>query len=454
MTADSVITAENLGKTYLIRHQTGPRYVALRDVMAEGGKRLGRRLAKPLGSSPNGKADNPRREEFWALRDLSFSIQPGERVGIIGRNGAGKSTLLKILSRITDPTTGRVRIRGRVASLLEVGTGFHPELTGRENIYLNGAVLGMKRAEIRARFAEIIAFAEVTKFLDTPMKRYSSGMQVRLAFAVAAHLQPDILIVDEVLAVGDASFQKKCLNKMEDVGNEGRAVLFVSHNMAAITRLCDRAILLDQGQMVADGPAHRVASSYLQSGLGTTAVREWEDARTAPGNEIVRLRAARVRTEGGATTDSVDIRVPVGIEVQYQVLQAGHVLLPNIHIFNEEGTHVFTTADCSPRWRRTPKDAGLYTSVVWIPGNYLAEGGLSATVAISTMDPVQVHVFEQEAIAFHVIDSLEGDSARGDYAGPMPGAVRPLLPWETTPPLTLRLPAHVGATSDGAQHTV
>ncbi|WP_315786672.1 ABC transporter ATP-binding protein [Fischerella sp. JS2] len=243
--SDTVIRVENLSKKYVLSHQQEgqSRYKSLREVLSNGAKSLGKNLLKPSGK----EAYSPSREEFWALKDVSFEIKQGDRVGFIGRNGAGKSTLLKVLSRITEPSSGSIRIKGRVASLLEVGTGFHPELTGRENIFLNGAILGMSKAEIKRKFDEIVAFAEIEKFLDTPVKRYSSGMYVRLAFAVAAHLEPEILIVDEVLAVGDATFQKKCLGKMEDVGKEGRTVLFVSHNMQAIRRLCSQAIYLERG---------------------------------------------------------------------------------------------------------------------------------------------------------------------------------------------------------------
>lgn len=243
--SDAVIRVENLGKKYIIGHQKQERYLSLRDAIANGAVLLGRKLLKPSSK----RFVEPTVEEFWAIEDVSFEIQQGDRVGIIGRNGAGKSTLLKILSRITEPTTGRISIKGRVASLLEVGTGFHPELTGRENIYLNGAILGMSKAEITRKFDEIVAFAEIEKFLDTPVKRYSSGMYVRLAFAVAAHLEPEILIVDEVLAVGDTQFQEKCLGKMEDVAREGRTVLFVSHNMGAIRALCQNGILLEGGRI-------------------------------------------------------------------------------------------------------------------------------------------------------------------------------------------------------------
>lgn len=262
MANDVVIRAEGLGKKYLIGHQAErERYTALRDVIARSARNFKRSVGDLLGGRANVAGDEV--EEFWALKDVSFEIKRGEVVGVIGRNGAGKSTLLKILSRITEPTVGRVEIRGRVASLLEVGTGFHPELTGRENIYLNGAILGMSRAEIKRKFDEIVAFAEVEKFLDTPVKRYSSGMYVRLAFAVAAHLEPEILVVDEVLAVGDAEFQKKCLGKMKDVADHGRTVLFVSHNMAAVSNLCSKAAVLKSGRLVDMGNTDKVIREYL-----------------------------------------------------------------------------------------------------------------------------------------------------------------------------------------------
>ena len=257
--SDTVIRVENLGKKYIIGHQQQERYTALRDVITNRAKALLNPFQKSKSKIQNSQ------EEFWALKDVSFEIKQGDRVGIIGRNGAGKSTLLKILSRITEPTTGRVRIQGRVASLLEVGTGFHPELTGRENIYLNGAILGMSKAEIKKKFDEIVAFAEIEKFLDTPVKRYSSGMYVRLAFAVAAHLEPEILVVDEVLAVGDAQFQKKCLGKMEDVGKEGKTVLFVSHNMNALSALCKSAILIEKGKIKYQGDVFNAIEKYLVS---------------------------------------------------------------------------------------------------------------------------------------------------------------------------------------------
>ena len=305
---------------------------------------------------------------------MSFEVKQGEVLGIIGRNGAGKSTLLKMLSRITEPTHGRIEINGRVSSLLEVGTGFHGELTGRENVYLNGTILGMKRAEITRKFDEIVAFAEVEQFIDTPVKHYSSGMYLRLAFAVAAHLEPDILIVDEVLAVGDVAFQKKCLGKMAGVAKEGRTIFFVSHNMPAITRLCERAIYLDEGRLCHDGPTHEVVKAYMHSGLGCMSSREWADADKAPGGEIARLRAVRVRTEDGECTDNIDIRKPVGLEMEYEVLKPGYKLQSSIGLYNEEGVHVFETVDLDPAWRGRIRPPGRYRSTAWIPGNYLAEG--------------------------------------------------------------------------------
>jgi lipopolysaccharide transport system ATP-binding protein len=270
--ADAIVQVENLGKRYMLGHQQQERYTALRDVITNGAKRLFQSI-----QNPKSKIQNPP-NEFWALKDVSFEIKQGDRVGIIGRNGAGKSTLLKVLSRITEPTTGSIRIKGRVASLLEVGTGFHPELTGRENIFLNGAILGMTKVEIQRKFDEIIAFAEIEQFLDTPVKRYSSGMFVRLAFAVAAHLEPEILIVDEVLAVGDVQFQKKCLGKMQDISqDQGRTVLFVSHSMEAVQRLCSKCLMLDRGKLASYGDTLSIVPLYLASNRSKASPCEWID---------------------------------------------------------------------------------------------------------------------------------------------------------------------------------
>ncbi len=417
-----IVRVQNLSKQYLLGEREAG-YGTLRETIIDALRLPLRRLRRHNG---NASKDHT----IWALNDVNFEVNRGEIVGIIGRNGAGKSTLLKILSRITEPTQGRVELYGRIASLLEVGTGFHPELTGRENIFLNGTILGMSRTEIKRKFNEIVEFAEIEKFLDTPVKRYSSGMYVRLAFAVAAHLDPEILLVDEVLAVGDAAFQKKCLDKLKEVGQRDRTVLFVSHNMPAVTRLCNRTILLDAGQVMEDGPSHKVVGSYLRSGLGTTAVREWHDLAQAPGNEIARLLAVRVKTND-QMSEAVDIRKPVEIEMEYEVLQSGHVLLPNFHFFNEEGVYVFVAADHDPDWRRRPRPSGRYISKAAIPGNLLSEGSLIVSAALTIPNPVTVVFHAREAVAFQVVDSLDGDSARGDYAGPIPGVVRPLLQWNT-----------------------
>jgi lipopolysaccharide transport system ATP-binding protein len=364
---------------------------------------------------------------------VSFDVTPGSLIGVIGRNGAGKSTLLKLLSRITDPSEGHARIWGRTGSLLEVGTGFHPELTGRENIYLSGTILGMRKREINLKFDDMVAFAEVERFIDTPVKHYSSGMYLRLAFAVAAHLEPEILMVDEVLAVGDARFQRKCMDKMQDVRHRGCTVLFVSHSMPAITRLCERAILLEEGTLVKDGPANEVVAAYLHSGLGTTAEREWRDEAAAPRSDAVRLRAVRVRSTEGAVVDSVDIREAVGIELEYDVLRAGQVLLPHFDLHNAQGVHAFVGLDQDPAWRGRPRPVGRYVSTGWIPGNLLAEGLMLVSAAMRSLEPDLLHFVERNAVAFQVTDAPGGDTARGDYPGGIPGAVRPLLRWTTVP---------------------
>jgi lipopolysaccharide transport system ATP-binding protein len=425
---NTAIRVEHLGKRYQIGRKQ-EKYRTLRDTMAGAFVAPFRRAGRLLQGQVTGASELD--ETIWALRDVSFEIERGEVVGIIGCNGAGKSTLLKILSRITEPTEGYAEIRGRVGSLLEVGTGFHQELTGRENIFLNGAILGMKRTEIDRKFDEIVAFAEVERFIDTPVKHYSSGMYLRLAFAVAAHLEPEILLVDEVLAVGDASFQKKCLNKMQDVGQQGRTVLFVSHSMPAITRLCERAILLGQGKVLADDSASRVVGLYLNSGLGTTAEREWPDLSKAPGDDVVRLCAVRVRTEEGKVTDVVDIRRPVALVMEYQVLQPGYKLMIYYRVLNEEGIEVFAPIDNDPTWRQRCRPVGCYTSTAWIPGNFLSEGTLFVGAAIRTLDPMIRRFHAHDAVAFQVVDKMEGDSARVDHAGGLGGVVRPLLEWET-----------------------
>lgn len=327
------IAVENLSKKYIIGHQARERYTALRDVLANGAKRFAHKLAHPFAEPE----DDATHETFWALKDINFNIEQGDRVGIIGRNGAGKSTLLKILSRITEPTSGQIKIRGRVSSLLEVGTGFHPELTGRENIFLNGAILGMGKAEITRKFDEIVAFAEVEKFLDTPVKRYSSGMYVRLAFAVAAHLEPEILIVDEVLAVGDAQFQKKCLGKMDEAGREGRTILFVSHNMGVISQLCSTCMLFDKGEIRDIGQTSAVVNSYMLNGvsdLGGEMVFPDDQGKT------VQLRKIAMLDGEGNIAKKFNCDNPIAIRFDVQVRKQLPGLYGYLAIFKPDGTQV------------------------------------------------------------------------------------------------------------------
>jgi lipopolysaccharide transport system ATP-binding protein len=368
---------------------------------------------------------------IWALKGISFEVMQGDVVGIIGRNGAGKSTLLKILSKITDPTSGQAMIRGRISSLIEVGTGFHRELTGRENVYLNGTILGMRKKEIDVKFDEIIDFSGVEKFIDTPVKRYSSGMKVRLAFSVAAHLEPEILLIDEVLAVGDAQFQKKCINKMQDVGQQGRTVLFVSHNMLAVTRLCPRVILLDDGRIAMDGSSHEVIGEYLHSGKGITSSREWRVGINAPGNDFVRLCAIRVNGDETSGPDSFDIRKPIQVEMEYDVLQSEQIMVPYLTLSNEEGVRIFSAVDLDPDWIGKPRQKGHYISTARIPGNFLSEGLHFVGAAMKTNARKGRYFYEREAVLFRVVDTLADDTARGDYGGQLSGVVRPRLDWET-----------------------
>ncbi|MDB5132551.1 MAG: ATP-binding cassette protein [Mucilaginibacter sp.] len=368
----------------------------------------------------------------WGLKDLNFEIEQGDAVGIIGRNGAGKSTLLKILSRVTSPTTGSVKIKGRVASLLEVGTGFHPELSGRENLYLNGAILGMRKAEIKRKFDEIVDFSGVERYIDTPVKRYSSGMYVRLAFAVAAHLESEILVVDEVLAVGDAEFQKKCLGKMSEVSKgEGRTVLFVSHNMAAITRLCNSSILLRNGLLADYDLTHRIITNYLSIDERSTAFRQW-GVEDAPGNNVARILSAGIFDENNEVYEFIDIRKPVVIKMEYEVL-TDDVKLTHAFVFhNEHGLRLFDSHDINTKWKSNSlRKKGKYTAELLIPGNFFAEGKIKISPAVITSDPWELHAYGEDSISFFVKDSLDGDSARGEFVGNYGGIVRPLFNWRS-----------------------
>jgi lipopolysaccharide transport system ATP-binding protein len=419
------IRAENIGKLYRIGQLEA--YRTLRDS-------LGRALVAPIRRLRGG-ASGPRREQetIWALKDLSFDVAPGEVVGIIGRNGAGKTTLMKVLARITQPTEGKATIHGSVGSLLEVGTGFHPELTGRENVYLNGAILGMRRSEIDRKFDEIVSFAGIETFIDTPIKRYSSGMQVRLAFSVAAHFEPEILLVDEVLAVGDAEFQQKCLGRMEEVGAEGRTVLFISHSMPAVLRLCPRVILLEGGRMVTDGPARDVIRTYLESGLGTTAAREWPNPTEAPGDDAARLKAVRVLDESGCVSEEVDISRPVDIEVEYWVWRTVSRQGPNaaLSFWNDDGVVLFATLDAGEGAPAPDHLPAVVRSRCRIPGNLLAEGQILVRAVLVSQRPTVFHAMERDAVAFHVVDRTPGDPTKSLMTSRWPGVIRPRLEWHS-----------------------
>lgn len=420
MSSESAIRTVGLGKEYAI----GPRerYKALRDVVTDAIR------------APFARGSPRTRETIWALKDVSFELIQGDVFGVIGRNGAGKSTLLKLLSRITEPTEGFAEVHGRVGSLLEVGTGFHAELTGRENIFLNGAILGMSRREIARKFDEIVAFAEVEKFIDTAVKHYSSGMYVRLAFAVAAHLEPEILIVDEVLAVGDHEFQKKCLGKMGEVGRSGRTVLLVSHNMPSVLNLCTRAILLQRGRVISDGRATEVVNTYISSVKSAEGGIEWNDIENAPGNEVARLRSVRIyQSDDPAPTADVDIAKDVRVELTYWNLKHGEMLYSAIWLRDHMGTVVLSSTNhpsislIPDEWVDRPRPTGLYQSTVTIPGNFLNEGMYSIT-AIVGRGVDQTQVLEDYAVSFHVHDSGE---MRKEFLNTWIGTVRPRLAWRT-----------------------
>lgn len=377
---------------------------------------------------PSGAA--ARSDVFWALKDVSLDVQVGEVVGIIGRNGAGKSTLLKVLSRITEPTTGSAEIRGRVGSLLEVGTGFHPELTGRENVYLNGAMLGMRKTEISRKFDEITAFAEVERFIDTPVKHYSSGMYTRLAFAVAAHLEPEILMIDEVLAVGDAAFQKKCLGRMGDVARHGRTVLFVSHNMTAVQALCNRVIWLRDGEKFDEGRPRDVVSRYLSTAANLLAERTWPILEEAPGSDKVRIRRAAVRPDSDSHSHAseITVRTPIILEFDYVNLSPGTHLNLSIVVFNEEDIPVFNSVPISePTWHGRPFPAGLFRSRCFIPADLLNDG----------MHRIQLMVVQDQGVVLSRHDDIltfevqDDATVRGSWFGDWIGAVRPKLQWST-----------------------
>ena len=371
-------------------------------------------------------------EHIWALRDVSFEVKPGERVGIIGRNGSGKTTLLRLLAGITRPNQGKIIVKGRLGVLIEIMAGFHPELTGRENVYLNGAIMGMSRKEIKRKFDEIVAFAELEDFIDTPIKRYSSGMHVRLGFAVSAHLDPDILLVDEVLAVGDAAFQQKCLGKMGTAAQEGRAVLFVSHNMFAVQNLCTRGILLESGKVIVDGNVNTIIEAYLGSKRKQEGEVCWTSPDKAPGNEEVRLKAVRV-VSGNQITDGVNISSEFRIEVDYWNLKSGNNLLISVHLNTSRGICILTSANMPSAsiapdpWYGHPYPQGLFRTSCTIPGGLLNDGIHSISVFInkSLRDNI---ISIRDVLTFNIKDTGE---MRQEYTGEWIGTVRPRLGWHT-----------------------
>ncbi len=376
----TVITIENLGKKYTLHHQQRDQYTALRDVITNGVRNFSKKILTPFTRFPSPLSAS--QEDFWSLKDVSFEVKQGDRIGIIGRNGAGKSTLLKILSRITEPTTGSVRIKGRVASLLEVGTGFHPELTGRENIFLNGAILGMGRAEIKKKFNEIVDFAEIEKFLDTPVKRYSSGMYVRLAFAVAAHLEPDILIVDEVLAVGDAQFQKKCLGKMEDVGREGRTVLFVSHNMSAIRSFCAGVVVLDKGSVCFSGSSNQGIDIYLKDTMVSFTDIDLNDfARYGDYGKILHIR--RISFNYGK---EVYHGKPLNVQIEFECFADVEGVSIGAGFCNRDGVRILSFDSDIPGNRRSFKKGNIGKATFSMPELLLEPNTYSLDVGSRSND--------------------------------------------------------------------
>jgi len=411
---DISIRVENLSKKYTIA-SAKYRSDSLREQVTNSLKSLFR-------SSAHAQA---RDDAFWALKDISFEIKQGEIVGIIGQNGAGKSTLLKILSRITVPTSGKAEIYGRVGSLLEVGTGFHPELTGRENVYLSGAVIGMKKDEIRRHFDSIVDFAEIEKFLEVPVKRYSSGMYVRLAFAVAAHLEPEILLVDEVLSVGDAAFQKKCLAKIGEASKNGRTVLFISHNMVAVNSLCGRVIWIQGGRIAEDGATAQIVTDYLsktEKGEGRSE-EKWTDMRAAPGNEQVRIRRVSVKRRDNLQDGPLTMETPFQVEVECWNLAAGAQLHITLHLYTAEGLIAFTTGSLNER----PLPEGVFRSVCYFPANLL-NSGLHRFVVLVVKDTSNVIYSHESGVSFDIIDTRQ---RQGTWFGREPGVVQPTLQWTT-----------------------
>jgi lipopolysaccharide transport system ATP-binding protein len=468
------VSIENISKRYRLGEINRGQILA--DIHRWWIRRKANTRTLPDDAEPAEKGD------FWALKNISFEIGQGETLAIIGANGAGKSTLLKIISRITAPTTGRVRIKGRIGSLLEVGTGFHPELTGRDNVFLNGAILGMNRGEVRTKFDDIVDFAGLEQFIDTPVKRYSSGMYVRLAFSVAAFLEPEILIIDEVLSVGDQQFQDKCMQRIEEIVRSGRTLLFVSHGAGLVQRVCRRAILLRQGTVVFDGdvekafeayagpqtppatdpPPSEQAASEAPPAVGeptptdqapatgepiATAppeiepireppvppcAQEWPDLDGAPGDDIVKFRAVRILDSEGSLAESLLTTQSANIEIEFVVLRGGKYLQPTVLLKDNAGNAVFWSSEPNPELRRTPMGEGKYKSSMLIPADFLAPGTIYVSMGIPQIaGGFETHALAIDAVSFQVADDFSQDSVRCGYEGPIPGPIRPRMKWTT-----------------------
>lgn len=399
----SVIKIENVSKKYILNHKQ-KKQDTLRDTLSSFSKDIFK-----------GKSEKNSKEIFWALKNVSFEVEQGDRIGLIGSNGAGKSTLLKILSQITAPDEGQIKIKGRMASLLEVGTGFHPELTGRENIFLNGAILGMHKHEIIKHFDAIVDFAGIERFLDTPVKRYSSGMYVRLGFAIAAHLEPEILVVDEVLAVGDADFQKKSIGKMKDVSKSGRTLIFVSHNLTAVQGLCNKGVYLNKGEMMVNGPVDMVINEYVKNVSKFQLKQSWESQEFAPGNDQVRIKNIHLEPLIDLNGKNMDVRTPIKIHFEYWNMEEDMNLNLSLFLYSMTGECVFNVANHSQIYKK-----GIIKSELEIPGDFLNDGSyyLSIMIVRDAMAPI---FFFEEALAFDIHDYREGT----EWYGKWPGAVRP-----------------------------
>ena len=379
----------------------------------------------------NDRASKGNSEYVWALKDINMEIEQGDVVGIIGKNGAGKSTLLKLLSRVTKPTTGTIKYRGRIASLLEVGTGFHPEMTGRENIYMNGAIMGMTRAEITRKLDEIVDFSGCERYIDTPVKRYSSGMTVRLGFAIAAHLDPEILVVDEVLAVGDAEFQKKAIGKMQDVSKgEGRTVLFVSHNMASIRDLCHNGILLSNGLIKTQGAINNVIDDYLYLSKAIASKIVFDEEH-APGSKNIKIRAVYFINEEGNEISVAYINQKFGLHVEYEVLQETGNFTCGINAFNSEGIHLFTSHSDS-EYKKGTVSKGFYQTTAWIPDNILQPDNITFSFACMRYEPFEVLFHEMDLVKIEVLDVINTLTRNNHYKADLPGLVRPYIKWDNS----------------------